>query len=101
MPVLEKPVVRRRRRDRWRTGPLRLKAVLRPWAGRLLPRELRAQNVAWLVARWPEGVRAPEFEELVARIDAASFHCGDRIEFFHRGYAAVAAIEREIDAARE
>lgn len=101
MPVLEQPSLRRRRIDRWRTGGGRWKAVLRPWAGRRLPRELRAENVAWLALRWPLGVRAPEFEELIARIDAAPLHCGDRVEVFHRGHAAVAAIEAAIDGARE
>src|SRR3954471_24491774 len=97
----KKSGLRHRVAARLKTGRARLKAVLHPWVGRKLPRELRASRVARLVARWPLGVRAIEFEQLVGRIDTGPIHRGDRIEVFHQGVDAVIAVRDAIEQARE
>jgi cardiolipin synthase len=100
MPSPKKPLLRQRVRARWETGRARMRAVLHPWVGRILARQLRAKRVGRL-AVWPEGVHAPEFEQLVSRIDTGPVHRGDRIEVFHHGTDAVAAVQAAIEGARE
>ncbi len=101
MSAAKKPALRQRVAARLKTGRARLRAVLHPWVGRKLPRYLRAENVARLATAWPAGVRAPEFEELVHRIDTGPFHGGDRIEVFYRGIDAAASVREAIEHARE
>lgn len=93
--------LRNRVAARFKAGRARLKAVLHPMAGRLLPHELRPGPVARVAAAWPLGVRSPEFEELVGRIDTGPIHHGDAIEVFHRGVDAFSAVRRAIDEAKE
>jgi len=88
-------------RARLESGRARLKAVLRPFAGRKLPRKLRAENVVRLAAAWPEGVRSVDYEQLVGRIDTGPIHHGDRIDIFHRGSDARAAVQAAIEQAQE
>ena len=92
MSAVKKPAFRHRVAARWR-------AVLHPLAGRRLPRKLRAHNAAQLAAAWPEGVKSPDYEQLVARIDTGPFHCGDKIEVFHSGVDAIAAVRTAIEEA--
>ena len=101
MPPLKKPALRDRMRGRWQSGRARMRAVLHPWVGRKLSRELRADNVARLAAAWPQGVRSAEYEQLIGRIDTGPMHRGDRIEVFHRGPDAMAAVQAAIEGARE
>jgi cardiolipin synthase len=98
---MKRPALRQRVVQRVRGGGKQLRAVLRPWVGRWLPRELRAENVAWLAQHWPDGVRSAEYERLVQRIDTGPVHAGDRVEVYHHGHAAAAAIGDAIDRARE
>lgn len=97
----KKSGLRHRVAARLKTGRAQLKAVLHPWVGRKLPRELRADRVAHLVAHWPAGVRATEFEQLVGRIDTGPIHRGDRIAVFHQGVDAVVAVRDAIEQAQE
>jgi cardiolipin synthase len=101
MAAGKKPILHQRVMARLKTGRARLRAVLHPWAGRRLPRELRAKRVARVAATWPEGVRAPEFERLVRLIDTGPLHRGDRIEVFHQGARAFASVQEAIEGARE
>ncbi len=84
---------RRRRRRRW-------KAVLRPRAGRRLPRELRAARVGRLARELPLGLDDPGFEVLLRRIDEGPVHQGNQVEVFTRGEDAFAAMRRAIGEAR-
>jgi len=79
----------------------RLAPVLRPSAGRKLPRELRAENVGRLAGALALGVRDAGFEPLLGRIDQAPFHPGNRIEVFHRGEDAFASMRAAIAGARQ
>lgn len=88
-------------RARLESGRARLKAVLHPFAGRKLPKKLRAENVVRLATAWADGVRAPEFEQLVGRIDTGPIHQGDRIDVFHRGPDALEAVRKAIEQAEE
>jgi len=100
MRLLKKPALRQRIATRLKHGRERWRAVLHPWVGRILPRALRAKSVARLAATWPAGVRAPEFEELVGRIDTGPIHRGDRIEVFHQGVDAGEAPRAAIEGAQ-
>ncbi len=92
MSVLKMPALRQRVAARWR-------AVLHPLAGRKLPRTLRAHNAARLAAVWPEGVKSADYAQLIARIDTGPLHCGDRIDVFHAGADAFAAVQKAIEGA--
>lgn len=83
-----------RRRRRWRP-------ILRPRAGRVIPEELRAQNVWRLAAALPEGVSDPGFALLLRRIDQAPIVEGNQVEVFFRGDQAFAAMQVAIESARE
>lgn len=74
----------------------RLTPVLRPRAGRRLPRELRAESVGRIAAALRLGVRDPGFEPLLGRIDAAPFHAGNRVEVFHSGDDAFQSMRQAI-----
>ena len=79
----------------------RLAPVLRPRAGRRLPRELSPENIGRIAGALPLGVRDPGFESLLGRIDEAPFHAGNRLEIFHRGEAAFASMRAAIAGARQ
>ncbi len=97
----KQPHLRDRVMARLESGRTRLKAVLRPLAGRKLPRKLRAENVARIAAAWPEGVRSADYEQLVGRIDTGPIHHGDRIDVFHRGPDVLAAVRAAIEQAEK
>lgn len=101
MRPIKQPHLRDRVKARLESGRARLKAVLRPLAGRKLPRKLRAENVARLAATWTEGVRSDAYEQLVGRIDTGPIHHGDRIAVFHRGPDALAAVQAAIEQAEK
>ena len=73
-----------RRKHRRRT-PRFLRPVLRPMAFRVLPRELRPTRVWRLAEALALGVRDPEFEVLLRRIDAAPLHRGNAVTVFFDG----------------
>ncbi|HSS45109.1 MAG TPA: phospholipase D-like domain-containing protein [Thermoanaerobaculia bacterium] len=83
-----------RRRRRWRP-------ILRPRAGRIIPEELRAQNVWRLGAALSEGVLDPGFALLLRRIDQAPIVEGNHVEIFFGGDEAFAAMQAAIESARE
>jgi len=75
----------------------------RPHVGRRLPRELRAKQVGRLAGSFAEGLRDPQFEILLRRIDGAPVLGGNRVFVFFNGEdafaamcEAVAAAEREV-----
>jgi cardiolipin synthase A/B len=79
-----------------------LTSVLRPRAGRRLPRRLRARHVGRLAAPLPGGVRDPGFFELLSRIDDGGvIHPGNRVELFCDGEEAVRAMLAALNEARE
>ena len=72
-------------------------------AFRVLPRALRPTRVWRLAEPLIEGVKDPEFEVLLRRIDAAPIHRGNDVTVFFEGpptfaamCAAIAAAEREV-----
>ncbi len=75
------------------------RARLRPRAGRLLPRELRAGNVGALAGALPLGVHDAAFEPLVRRIDTGPIHGGNRVRVFFHGEDAFAAVSEAMDGA--
>src|SRR5262245_59231969 len=87
-------------RGAFRPGRM-LRAVLRPAAGRRLPRELRARRVGRLAAALPGGLDSPQFAHLLQRIDAAPLLGGHQVEVYLHGEPAYAAMREEIRAARE
>jgi cardiolipin synthase A/B len=78
----------------------RLKAALRPQAGRQLPAHLRVQNVVRLAEALPAGVRDAEFERLIARIDTGPIHRANNVEIYTDGDAVFGAILNAIEAAK-
>lgn len=85
---------RRRRRRRWLPR-------LRPWAGRRLPKALRAQNVALLASALPGGLADPAFEELLSRIETSPVLPGNGVRVYTDGSEAFDAMLAAIDGARE
>jgi cardiolipin synthase A/B len=83
-----------RRRRRWRP-------ILRPRAGRVIPEELRAENVWRLATALPDGVLDPGFPQLLRRIDQAPIVEGNFVEVFFRGQEAFAAMQTAIAEARQ
>jgi cardiolipin synthase len=75
------------------------RARLRPRAGRRLPLELRPENVGGLARALRDGVRDPEFETLISRIDASPFHSGNRVDVFFRGADAFTAMLAAVNGA--
>ena len=69
-------------------------------AFRVLPRELRPTRVWRLAEALPRGVRDPEFEVLLRRIDAAPLHRGNAVTVFFDGPTAFASMCDAIAAAR-
>jgi len=89
-------VIRPRSRRRFR----RFRPVPRPQAGRRLPRELRARRVGRLAAAFPEGLRDPQFETLLSRIDAAPILGGNQVCPFFSGEDAFASMCEAVAGAR-
>ena len=76
--------------------------IPRPQAGHRLPRALRARRVGRLAATFPGGLRDPQLEALLSRIDAAPVLGGNRVfVFFSGGDAFDAMIEAVAGAERE
>src|ERR1700687_1831752 len=91
-----------RKKHRRRT-PRFLRPVLRPMAFRVLPRQLRPTRVWPLAEALGQGVKDPEFEVLLRRIDASPFYRGNAVTVFFDGPPAfasmcdaIAAAEREV-----
>ncbi len=70
-----------------------------PLAGRRLPRELRAENVARLAGALPRGIEDPGLEPLLARIESSPVLSGNRVAVYTNGTEAFAAMLAAIDAA--
>ncbi len=77
----------------------RVSLLLRPWAGRSLPPELRPRAVAQKAAFLPGGVRDPELATLLCRIDTGPLHTGNRVDLFFDGEEAFAASREAIEQA--
>jgi cardiolipin synthase A/B len=88
------PWKRPHRRRRWLPR-------LRPWAGRRLPKALRAENVATLAGALPGGLADPAFEELLTRIETSTVLAGNRVRVYTDGTEAFDAMLTAIDGARE
>ena len=70
-----------------------LTSLLRPVAGRRLPRHLRAHRVGVTARRTLSGLRDPALAEFISRIDGgAPIHRGNRVRLFTDGAAATAAM---------
>jgi cardiolipin synthase len=89
--------MKRHRHHRFR----RLKPVLRPAPGRVLPPELRIGQVERLAEGLAAGIEDPGFEFLLRRIDGAPFLGGNQVEVFFDGRAAFTAMRDAVRAARE
>ena len=78
---------------RSRRRPLRrFQPVLRPRAGRKLPRELAPRRVWRLAARIPGGLEDPTFETLLQRIDEAPVLGGNAVTLYFSGQDAFPAM---------
>ena len=74
---------------------------VRPFAGRRLRRELRAETVGRLAAKLPGGVRDPAFQELLERINASPFLSGNSVSLYFKGTDAFEAMLAAMDDARD
>jgi cardiolipin synthase len=74
---------------------------LRPWPGRKLPYELRPENVGRLSEALASGVRDPEFERLIHRIDTGPIHRGNKVVLFFSGAAMFASMGQAIEGAMQ
>lgn len=77
------------------------KLSLYPAANGRLPEQFHPANVLHLAESIAGGLRAPEFIELVSRIDTGPVHAGNKVELFFNGQAAFASIHEAINAARK
>jgi cardiolipin synthase A/B len=77
-----------------------LRPILRPGVGHRLPPELAPRRIGALAAALPTGVRGPELETLLRRVEAKPVHPGNRIEIYHSGEAAFAAMHEAVAGAR-
>ena len=84
------------KRRRWRLW----RPILRPRAGRKLPRDLRPENVGRLATALSEGLRDPGFLILLRRIDQSPVLDGNRVRVFFRGPETFEAMRAAIDAAQ-
>ena len=74
-------------------------ARLRPAAGRALPAELEPARVMQTAEQFAGGVRDPQFEEVIRRIDTGPLHRGNQVTVFFDGEEAFDAIREAIEAA--
>ena len=88
------------RRRRHRRVLRLLRPILRPGIGHLLPPELTARRIGRIAAALPDGLRGPDFETLLRRVEAKPVHPGNRLEIYHTGEAAFAAMHQAVAAAR-
>jgi cardiolipin synthase A/B len=72
------------------------KKVLRPFAGRRLPRALRAEHVHRLAEAQCQGLEDPGFARLLGKIDGREPYGGNQIEVYFRGAEAFAAMAQAI-----
>lgn len=79
-------------------GAMRLSG-LRPRPGWRLPEELRPGNVWRLAEPLAGGVRDPEFERLVQRIDTGPVHAGNHVQVFFNGEDKFASVAQAIEGA--
>jgi cardiolipin synthase len=79
----------------------RFRAIVRPLAGRKLPRELRVSRVGRIARALPGGVEDPGFEVLLRRIDSAPLFGGNQVTVYFRGEEAFRAMQEAGAAARE
>jgi len=88
---------------RWKRsrGRRRWLPRLRPRAGRRLPRELRAENVARLAAALAGGLADPGLTALLSRIETSPVLSGNRVRVYTDGTAAFDAMLAAIDGSRE
>ena len=86
---------RRPRRHRFR----RFRAILRPFAGRKLPPELRVGQVGRLAAAL-DGPDDPRFETLLRRIESSPILGGNTARVFFSGKEAFTAMGEAVSAAR-
>jgi cardiolipin synthase len=78
-----------------------LEPVLRPRAGRRLPKELAPRRAYRLAEALPEGIHDPGFPDLLERIDTGVFHPGNRVKVFFSGADAFASMLAAVADARE
>ena len=64
-----------------------------------MPLELRAENVGHLVSSFEGGLRDPELEPLLKKIDEGPIHRGNRVEVFTDGDSAFESKRRAIESA--
>jgi cardiolipin synthase A/B len=86
---------------RKRRGRRRWLPRLRPFAGRRLPKPLRAENVSRLARELPQGLRDPGFEDLLTRIETSPVLSGNRVAVYTDGTEAFASMLEAIDAAEK
>jgi cardiolipin synthase len=105
----------RRRRARWRGDAgagnarqrrgrrllRRLRPILRPGIGHRLPHELAARHIGRLAGALPNGVRGPELEALLRRVEAKPILPGNQLTLYHSGEQAFAAMREAVAGARE
>jgi cardiolipin synthase len=77
------------------------KTSLYPSADRRLPDQYCPQNVLRVAEALADGLRDPEFLELVCKIDTGPLHVANKVELFFNGHAAFASIHEAINAARK
>jgi cardiolipin synthase len=88
------------RRRRTRVHPLRrFRAMLRPSAGRKLPRALRADRVGAIAGALRAGLADPELPHLLSRIDASPVLGGNRVTLYVHGDEAFAAMLQAVRSA--
>src|SRR5882724_10121645 len=89
----------RRRRPHRRHRFRRFRAILRPFAGRKLPPELRVGQVGRLAAAL-DGPDDPRFETLLRRIESSPILGGNTARVFFSGKEAFTAMGEAVSAAR-
>ncbi|HEY6929268.1 MAG TPA: phospholipase D-like domain-containing protein, partial [Thermoanaerobaculia bacterium] len=76
-------------------------ARLRPFAGRRLPKRLRAENVSRLAAALPEGLDDAGLEHLLTRIETSPVLSGNQVTVYTDGTEAFESMLSAIDSAAE
>jgi cardiolipin synthase len=77
-----------------------LSPILRPRSGHRLPRELTVRRIGRLAGALPHGVRGPELEALLRRVETKPIHPGNQIDLYTTGEAAFAAMHAAVAGAR-
>jgi cardiolipin synthase len=77
-----------------------LRPRLRPGFGHRLPAELTARRIGALAVALAAGVRDPQLETLLRRVEAKPVHPGNQLELYHTGEAAFAAMHQAVAGAR-